>query len=45
MLLGVAALHAGQGKKVIYDATKVEFTNAPDANQYLTREFRAGWAI
>jgi hypothetical protein len=45
MLLGVAALHAGQGKKVIYDAAKVEFTNAPDANQYLTREYRAGWAI
>ncbi len=45
MLLGVAALRAGQGKKVIYDATKMEFTNAPDANQYLTREYRAGWAI
>jgi hypothetical protein len=45
MLLGVAALRAGQGKKVIYDAAKSEFTNAPDANQYLTREYRAGWAI
>jgi predicted dehydrogenase len=45
MLLGVAALRAGQGKKVIYDSVKSEFTNAPDANQYLTREYRAGWAI
>ena len=45
MLLGVAALRAGQGKKVIYDAQKMEFTNAPEANQYLTREYRAGWAI
>jgi hypothetical protein len=45
MLLGVAALRAGQGKKVMYDAEKMEFTNAPDANQYLTRQFRAGWAI
>ena len=45
MLLGVAALRAGQGRKCIYDAVKSEFKNAPDANQYLTREFRAGWAI
>jgi len=45
MLLGVAALRAGQGKNVMYDAEKMEFTNAPDANQYLTRQFRAGWAI
>jgi predicted dehydrogenase len=45
MLLGMAALRAGQGRKVYYDAEKMEFTNAPDANQYLTRDFRAGWAI
>jgi hypothetical protein len=45
MLLGVAALRAGQGRKVYYDAEKMEFTNAPDANQYLSRDFRAGWAI
>jgi len=45
MLLGVAALRAGQGKKVLYDSEKSEFTNAPEANQYLTREYRAGWAI
>jgi hypothetical protein len=30
---------------VIYDAQKMEFTNAPEANQYLTRDYRAGWAI
>jgi hypothetical protein len=45
MLLGVAAIRAGQGRKVIYDGDKGEFTNAPDANQYLTREYRAGWGI
>jgi predicted dehydrogenase len=45
MLLGIAALRAGQGKKVLYDGAKMQFTNAPDANQYLTREYRAGWAI
>jgi len=45
MVLGVAALRAGQGRKILYDAEKMQFTNAPDANQYLTREYRAGWAI
>ncbi len=45
MLLGVVALRAGQGRKVLYDGARMEFTNAPDANQYLTREYRAGWAI
>jgi predicted dehydrogenase len=45
MLLGVAALRAGQGRKVYYDGAKGEFTNAPEANQYLTREYRSGWAV
>jgi predicted dehydrogenase len=45
MVLGVAALRAGQGRKVLYDAEKMEFSNAPDANQFLTREYRSGWAI
>jgi predicted dehydrogenase len=45
MCLGVAALRSGQGRKVYYDAEKMEFTNAPDANQFLTREWRSGWAL
>jgi predicted dehydrogenase len=45
MVLGVAALRAGQGRKVLYDAARMEFTNAPDANQYLTREYRHGWEL
>jgi hypothetical protein len=45
MLLGIAALRAGQGKKLFYDAERGEFTNFSAANQYLTREYRAGWAI
>jgi predicted dehydrogenase len=45
MLLGVAALRAGQGRKVYYDGAKGEFTNAPDANQFLTRVYRSGWEI
>jgi hypothetical protein len=45
MLLGVAALRAGQGRQVHYDGAKMEFTNAPDANQYLTRVYRKGWEL
>jgi len=45
MLLGIAALRAGQGKKVLYDAANMQFTNAAEANQYLTREYREGWKI
>jgi predicted dehydrogenase len=45
MLLGIVALRAGQGKKILYDASKMEITNAPEANQYLTREYRSGWSV
>jgi predicted dehydrogenase len=45
MLLGVAALRAGQGKKLLYDASTMSFTNAPDANQYLAPGYRAGWEV
>jgi hypothetical protein len=45
MLLGLVALRAGPGKKILYDAERGRIANFPDANQYLTREYRAGWAI
>jgi hypothetical protein len=45
MLLGMAALRAGQGRKVNYDSDGMKFTNAPDANQYLTRVYRKGWEL
>lgn len=45
MLLGIAALRAGQGRKVLYDAANMKFTNAPEANQYLTRAYRKGWEL
>jgi predicted dehydrogenase len=41
--LGAIALRAG--KKVIYDASKMEITNIADANQYLRREYRKGWEL
>jgi len=45
MLLGIAALRAGQGKKLLYDGVSMRITNVPEANQYLTREYRAGWSL
>lgn len=41
--LGAVALRAG--KKVLYDASKMEITNIPDANKYLRREYRKGWEL
>jgi predicted dehydrogenase len=45
MLLGVVALRTGQGKKILYDGERGRITNIAEANQFLTREYRAGWAI
>src|SRR5262249_3339235 len=42
MLLGIVALRAGQGKKILYDAERMAITNMPEANQFLTRQYRAG---
>jgi predicted dehydrogenase len=45
MLLGIVALRAGQGKKIIYDPVAMRVTNDDAANQFLTRDARPGWAI
>jgi predicted dehydrogenase len=45
MLLGIAALRAGQGRKILYDGANMRITNVPDANQYLTRVYRKGWEL
>lgn len=45
MLLGIIALRAGEGRKVLYDGANMRVTNVPDANQFLTREYRAGWGL
>ncbi|MFL5519841.1 MAG: Gfo/Idh/MocA family protein [Gemmatimonadales bacterium] len=45
MLLGIAALRSGQGRKLYYDDASMTFTNATEANPLLTREYRTGWAI
>ena len=43
MLLGVVALRTGASKKIVYDGASMRITNVGDANQWLTREYRAGW--
>jgi len=45
MLLGLVALRTGQGRKILYDGEAMRVTNAPEANAYLTREYRAGWSV
>jgi hypothetical protein len=29
--------------RLLYDARNVKITNVPEANKYLSREYRAGW--
>jgi len=41
--LGAIALRAR--KRVVYDAAAMKITNVPEANQYLTREYRKGWEL
>ena len=43
MLLGLVAQRAGQ--KLQYDAATGRVTNAPEANEYLIRKYRAGWTL
>jgi predicted dehydrogenase len=43
MLLGIVALRAGQSKKILYDGAKMQVTNVPEANRWLSREYRQGW--
>ena len=45
MLLGIVALRAGQNRRIEYDAASMSVKNAPEANQWLTREYRAGWGL
>jgi hypothetical protein len=30
---------------LLWNAEAMEFTNAPEANQYLRREYRDGWTL
>jgi hypothetical protein len=41
--LGAVALRAG--KRVEYDTVNMKVTNLPEANKFLTREYRQGWEL
>ncbi|MGQ0701676.1 MAG: Gfo/Idh/MocA family protein [Gemmatimonadales bacterium] len=45
MLLGLVALRTGPGRQLLYDGRSGRVTNLPEANQYLTREYRKGWEV
>jgi predicted dehydrogenase len=42
-LLGNVAILAG--RKLEYDSTNMKFTNYPDADKYLSRDYRTGWKL
>ncbi len=50
VLMGNVALHPILKEKLLstkllWDAKEFKFTNVPEANQFLTKEYREGWAI
>jgi hypothetical protein len=42
--LAAISLRLG-GKRLLWDSTSAKITNLPEANKYLTREYRPGWEI
>ncbi|MGH7495404.1 MAG: Gfo/Idh/MocA family protein [bacterium] len=46
MLLGNIAVRMAQKNVILkYDAEKMSFPNMPEADQYLTKEYRPGWSL
>jgi hypothetical protein len=45
MVLGRVALKTGQGRQLEDDGRAMQVTNVPEANTYLTREYRAGLVL
>jgi hypothetical protein len=45
ILLGCVAMRVGVGKKLDWDGQHMEATNAPEAAQFVKREYRKGWAL
>lgn len=44
MNLASISLRLG-GKRLLWDAAKAKIANVPEANKYLTREYRPGWEL
>jgi hypothetical protein len=46
MMLGNIAIRMAPRNRVLeWDGKKGEFTNLPEANEYLIREYKAGWSL
>ncbi len=43
VLLGNIAIRTG--KKLVWDGPNMQITNAPEANQYISRQYRTGWTL
>jgi hypothetical protein len=44
VLLGNVSYRAG-GQKLVWDADKLKATNSSDADQFIQRQYRAGWTL
>ncbi len=44
-LLGNLAMHAGVGKKVMWDGPAMKVTNMPELNARVKRDYRKGWKL
>ena len=33
------------GRRILFNAAEMKVTNYPEANKYLTREYRPGWEL
>ena len=44
LILGAVALRV-PNKKLLWDAKQMQFTNSPEANQYLRPHIRKGWEL
>ncbi len=42
--LAAISLRLG-GRRLLWDSAAAKITNVPDANRFLTRQYRAGWQI
>ena len=45
VLLGNVAVRAGNGKNLEWDAKAMKFPNAPEADRFVSKEYRKGWEI
>jgi hypothetical protein len=46
MLLGNVAIRLAPKNTILkYDSEKMSFPNLPEADQYLTKDYRPGWSL